>query len=194
MKPRALVVVAFAALSAVVVVSTLAKSPSSPLKMKIVRPKVAVAADSSVDVTVTVRNKSSDPFTGSLDMYFDDSGPTFDSETLSFAGGETKGVVVTVPVPVGAAGTKLAVVARAGDAGARAFLKIGGAPVAGGNAVNGGILFQANCASCHGGKNFGSKTPEKLLSAFASGPGSMPTFPALTRQDALDIIAYCAGL
>ena len=71
--------------------------------------------------------------------------------------------------------------------------------------AHGGVLFRANCASCHqaagagGALSYGQyappldeATPTQVVEAMRTGPGEMPVFNATTLndQDANDIAAY----
>jgi ubiquinol-cytochrome c reductase cytochrome c subunit len=77
--------------------------------------------------------------------------------------------------------------------------------VAGADLAHGGVLYRANCASCHqsagagGALSYGRSAPElkeatptQVEEAMRIGPGEMPVFNAMTidDQDANDIAAY----
>jgi ubiquinol-cytochrome c reductase cytochrome c subunit len=77
--------------------------------------------------------------------------------------------------------------------------------VAGANLANGGLLYRANCASCHqsagagGALSYGQSAPSlgqatavQVVEAMRTGPGQMPVFGEGTVDDAAanDIAAY----
>lgn len=77
--------------------------------------------------------------------------------------------------------------------------------VAQGNLPHGGVLFQGNCAACHGyagsggALSYGAEaaplkdaTPEQVAEAVRIGPGTMPAFSsgALSEEQVNDLVTY----
>ncbi len=193
MKIRSFRTVAAVALVAALVLPALAKGIASPLKLKVGKPAVPVIAGNVVDVPVDVRNRSADPVDETLEVFIDGQASPFATEAISLLGRESTSGTVALPVPPDAAGTTITVVARAGDAVARRTLKVGGS-VAGGDPVAGQAIYMSNCSSCHSATKFAGKSPDKLLQVMPKGPGSMPVFTTLTRDDMIDLVAYADSL
>lgn len=70
-----------------------------------------------------------------------------------------------------------------------------------GDEANGEVLYDANCAACHGASAEGASGPaifneeaENFVEAIQNGEGSMPAFPDLSDQDIADIIAFVGTL
>ena len=70
-----------------------------------------------------------------------------------------------------------------------------------GDEANGEILFDGNCAGCHGAAADGGSGPSLLgeddddfAEAIQYGEGSMPAFPDFTDQDIADVIAFVRTL
>jgi mono/diheme cytochrome c family protein len=66
-----------------------------------------------------------------------------------------------------------------------------------GDEANGEILYDANCAGCHGASAEGASGPaiyneddDDFVEAIQEGEGSMPAFPDLSGQNIADIIAF----
>ena len=70
-----------------------------------------------------------------------------------------------------------------------------------GDEINGEVLYDANCAACHGTSAEGASGPaiydeddHDFVEAIQEGEGSMPAFPDLSDQDIADIIAFVRTL
>jgi len=66
-----------------------------------------------------------------------------------------------------------------------------------GDEANGEVLYDANCAGCHGASAEGASGPaiynedaDDFVEAIQEGEGSMPAFPDMSEQDIADIIAF----
>ena len=68
----------------------------------------------------------------------------------------------------------------------------------GGDAANGGTVYAANCAGCHGADATGGSGPniagdtevDEMASVILNGEEEMPAFDTLTDQEIADIIAW----
>ncbi len=70
-----------------------------------------------------------------------------------------------------------------------------------GDEVNGEVLYDANCAACHGASAEGASGPaiydedaDDFVEAIQYGEGSMPAFPDFSDQDIADVIAFVQTL
>jgi mono/diheme cytochrome c family protein len=70
-----------------------------------------------------------------------------------------------------------------------------------GDEANGQVLYDANCAGCHGASADGGSGPSLLgedlgefLEVVPNGEGSMPAFPDMSDQDIADIYAFVQTL
>jgi len=151
-------------------------------------------------VTLKVRNRgSSFERDASLRVVASDGTPVW-SETVDLAPGEKRRFRFRTTMPPGAT----TLTARADCSGGEDDDPSDNDDVEvvtpGGNsdAAQGGVLYAANCASCHGTTGHGSvsgpsifrEDAEEILEAVREGEGGMPTFPSIHAEEARMIAAW----
>jgi mono/diheme cytochrome c family protein len=70
-----------------------------------------------------------------------------------------------------------------------------------GDEANGQVVYDANCAGCHGSSADGGSGPSLLnkslhdfVEVIPNGEGSMPAFPDITDQEIADMYAFVQTL
>lgn len=166
---------------------------SKELKISLKAPSGKHDAGGLATMKVKLKNRTKEARTVVVTLaYLDDPDNPFSTESYDLDPKEKRTVLTPCPIPAGYTDSRLRVLLRAEGLEATAKVKVRPAGLTDAQWLEGRELYRSECGTCHGSSGGGVKNNslDRWMSAMASGPGSMPRYPDLTRDDAILMREY----